>query len=303
VTTDVAIVERTWWRSLPPLALVPIAAVVWWVVGFLPWLLNGAGHDVLDARGVGPLALPLLSGSVGYLVLWAGVGGVLAGLAARLGAGGAALRAGACLAGVSLALLVTLVQTRNGLSGTALDDRITNGLTVVVVLSAFAGLGLGLLILVGRIGLGFAVGALAGAAPSWVMSVFNAFAVDSTAGGVHLAHRVSEWSGAVVLAVALICVGLQPAVRAVASVGIVVLAWFIDPTITAAGYMEVFLRPGMGLPDMWGDHLSATADVWRMAASLDARSLTPWITAIIVATAATLWRTRPLSLSKGQPAQ
>jgi hypothetical protein len=284
--------DRAIWRSVPPLALVPIAALAWWLVGFLPWLLNGAGHEVLAARGAGFLALPLLSGGVSQLVIGAGGGGVVAGLVAGLGAGTRVVRAGACAAGVAIALLVTLLQTRNGLSGSAVDSRVTSGLTVVVVVTAIVGLGLGLLCLIGRVGLGLAVGAAAGATPFWVMSVFNAFEVDSTRDGLEVAHRVSEWAGAVVLAVALICAGLQPAVRSAAWVGIVLLAWLIGPTITAAGYMEVFLRPGMGLPDMWGDPLSAAADVWRMAASLDARSLTPWITAIVVAAGVALWLAR-----------
>ncbi|KAA1398178.1 hypothetical protein [Aeromicrobium ginsengisoli] len=297
-------VERTLWRSLPPWALVPVAAVAWWLAGFLPWLLNGTGRDVLTERGVGFLLLPpLMSGGVSQLVLGAGVGGVVAGLTSILSDGSRALRAGACTAGVAVALLVTLLQTRNGVSGTAVDTRITNGLTIVVIVTAIVGLGLGLLSLLGRVGLGFAVGALAGATPMWVMSVFMAFELVDTTGRLEVAHRVSEWSGAAVLAVALLCVGLVPGVRAVAWAGIVLLAWFIGPTITAAGYMEVFLRPGMGRHDLWGDQLSAAADVWRMAASLDARSLAPWGVPIVVAAAAATWLALRATPRPDQPAQ
>jgi len=297
-------VERTRWRSLPPWTLVPIAAVTWWLAGFLPWLLNGPGRDELTERGVGFVLLPpLMSGGVSQLVLGAGVGGVVAGLTAMRNDGSRVLRAAACSAGVAVALLVTLLQTRNGVSGTVVDSRITNGLTIVVVVTAIVGLGLGLLSLLGRVGLGLAIGALAGATPIWVMSVFNAFQLDDTAGRLQVAHRVSEWSGAVVLAVALLCVGLVPAVRSVAWVGVVLLAWLIGPTITAAGYMEVFLRPGTGLQELWGDQLSATADVWRMAASLDARSLAPWITPIIAAAAAAIGLALRDTAPADQPAQ
>ncbi|KQV76835.1 hypothetical protein ASC61_18530 [Aeromicrobium sp. Root344] len=297
-------VERTTWRRVPEWALVPIAALVWWLAGFLPWLLNGAGRDVLSEGGVGFLLLPpLMSGGVSQLVLGAGVGGVAAGLTSLLSDGSRALRAGACAAGVAVALLVTLLQTRNGVSDTAFDSRVTNGLTVVVVVTTIVGLGLGLLSLVGRGGLGFAVGALAGATPYWVMTVFMAFQFVDTTGRLEVAHRVSEWSGAVVLAGALLCVGLVPGVRAVAWVGIVLLAWFIGPTITAAGYMEVFLRPGMGVADRWGDQLSATADVWRTAASLDARSLAPWAAPIVVAAAAATWLALRARARTDQPAQ
>jgi hypothetical protein len=117
------------------------------------------------------------------------------------------------------------------------------------------------------------------------------------------AQELCRWTGAGVLVAALIVAGLQPAVRAVAWLGIVLLAWFIGPTITAAGYMEVFLRPGMGLPEMWSDQLSASADVWRMSASLEARPLTPWIVAVVIAGGVALWLARRPTTQPTQPAQ
>ena len=102
------------------------------------------------------------------------------------------------------------------------------------------------------------------------------------------ANDFCRWVGAAILVSALVVVGLRPPVRAVAWVGIVVLAWFIAPTITAASYAEVLLRPGMGFAEAWGDHLSATMDVWQAAASTDMRPLTPWITAVVVAAPVTV---------------
>jgi hypothetical protein len=303
--------EHTSWDPLLTLAEVPIAALTWWIGGFLPWLLNDAGHEVLGASGVALLALPLVAGNLSGLVLGAGLGGVLAGLTTRLGSGSRAVRAGACAGGVAIALLATLLQSRSGLSGSTgrVDERITNGLTVVVVIMTIVGLGLGLLSLTGRIGLGLALAAAAGATPMWVMSVLNARQLDDTASGLRAAVDISQWAGAVLLAVALVAVGLRQARQVVAWPGAVLLAWFIGPTITAAGYMDVFVRPG-GLPGRWADHLSAAMDVWRMAASPHARSLTPWIVAIVIAGGVAFWLARrqpdstgSLGLSKGQPAQ
>jgi hypothetical protein len=292
------------WRSIPALALVPLAALTWWVVGFLPWLVNDTGREVLDARGISTLTLPLVGGGVGALVLGAGLGGVAAGLTACLGAGSRIQRAGASAAGVALALFGTLLQSRSAVSGVAgVDGRLINGLTAIVVLTALVGLGLGLLGVTGRVGLGFAVGAAAGAIPMWVMNVCNALELDTTAGRVELAHGISEWAGVVALAVALVLVGLQPTARAAAWPAIVLMAWFIEPTITAAGYLDAFLRPGMRFPEMWGDHLSATLDVWQMAASPKLRSLTQWIVAIIVAGGIALWLARRPSAEPAQPAQ
>lgn len=292
--------ERTSWRSLPPLALVPLAGLVWWVVGFLPWLLDGLGHDLLATSGVGTLALPLFAGNVSALVLGPGLGGVAAGLVARRGARGRAESAGACAAGVAIAVSITLIQSRNGVSGVGIDGRITNGLTVVVILTTLVGLGLGLLGMTGRVGLGFALAGVAGGGPVWLMSVFNAVGVG---GAGRLPHELVQWAGAVALAAALILVGLQPVVRVVAWPGVVLLAWIIAPTITAAGYMEVFLRPGMGLPGRWGDHLSAAADVWRISASPRARPLMSWIVAIVIGGGAALWLARRPSSVPDQPAQ
>ncbi len=278
--------ERTTWRSLPPWALVPIAALVWWVVGFLPWLLDGLGGQY----GLSTLLLPLFAGNVGALVLGAGLGGVLGGLIARLGTGSRALRAGASASGVVIMMLVALLQSRGAVNA-GIDGRITGGLTIVVIVVTMVGLGIGLLGVTGRVGLGFALASVAGATPMWVISVLNAMGVGA---GNQLddAQRASQWIGAAVLVVALISVGVRPTPRIVVWPGAVLLAWFIGPTITAASYMDVFLRPGMGLPDMWGDHLSATMDVWRMAASLDARPLTPWIVGVVLAGAAAVWLAR-----------
>lgn len=289
--------ERTRWRVIPPLALVPLAALVWWVIGFLPWLLSADGRDVLAANGISVVALPLFSGGLSDLVLGAGFGSVAAGLAALLGTGSRAVRAGACAAGVAIALLATLLQSRSGVSdpnpgGLGIDERITNGLTIIVVVMTIAGLGLGLLGLTGRIGLGLALAAAAGAVPVWIMSVFNAVGLDRTADQLRLAIEVSRWTGAVAVAVTLIVVGLRPTGLVALWPVVVLLAWFVGPTITAAGYMQVFLRPGVRPADIWGEHLSATIDVWWLSASPELRPLTPWIVAVVVAGAIALWLAR-----------
>ncbi len=45
----------------------------------------------------------------------------------------------------------------------------------------------------------------------------------------------------------------------------------------------------MNAGELWRDNLSATVDVWQQAVSWDMRPLTPWITAIVVAAAVSLW--------------
>lgn len=278
--------ERTNWHTLPPLALVPLAALAWWVVGFLPWLLDGATLDAPPENEVSIVALPLFAGGLSTLVLGAGVGGLAAGLTCRLFSGRSVVRAAMCAAGVAIALVVALFQSRNGITDEVSDDRVVNGMTIIVIVMTVAGVGVGLLCLTGRVGLGVALAAVAGAVPVWLMKVFSALGVSSM-GAVQNADELSRWVGAAVLAAALVVIGLRPTVRALAWIGAVLLAWCIAPTITAAGYAEVFIRPGLG--GFWSDHFSATMDVWQQAVSLDMRPLTPWVVAVAVAAAVSLW--------------
>jgi len=297
--------ERTTWRSLPPLALVPLAAAVWWVVGFLPWILDGLGPRLPAGESAPTMTIPLLAGHVGELVLGAGLGGAAAGLSSRLGTGSQGLRAGACAVGVAGALFVTVLQSRHVVGGSiflSTDVRVTNGLSVLVMLTALVGLGLGLLAMTGPVGLGLGIATVAGAVPAWLAGVLLAVGVADSGSAVWV-NDVGRWAAAASLVVALVTIGVRPAVRLVAWPGAVLLAWLVGPTLTAASYMEVYLRPGMGMADMWGDGLSAAADVWRMAASLDARPLAPWITAIVVAAALSLWLARQPTAASKQPAQ
>lgn len=284
--------ERTSWtdRRLSTLALIPVAGLVWWVVGFLPWFLDGLGHEIFGGDGFSytPMALPLFAGNVSALVLGGGVGGIAAGLVTLLARGSRSHRALAAAAGVVVALVATIIESRLALDATVMsgiDGRVTNGITAILVVTTIVALGLGLLALTGSLGVGLALAGIAGAVPMWLANVFHALSPT-----VSQPQEITRWVGAAVLGVALVTVGFVPAARAVAWIGAVLLAWCIGPTLTAAGYFEVYLRPGMGLPDMLGDALSGTADVWRMAASPDARPLTPWIAAIGVAAMVALVR-------------
>lgn len=268
------------WPGLPAPALVPISGLVWWVVGFFPWILGGLGHEQLGRIGSELAAVPVFASSVSALVVGAGIGGLAAGLVGLLGRGNRGARATAVSVGVLLALVVTLVQSRAALSET--DVRVLNGLTAIVIVMTVVATGVGLLALTGRIGLGLALAGVAGAAPVWLVAVLEQAGLQGP-GTYERVGDESRWSGAAVLAAALIVIGVRPAVRIVWWPVALLLAWVVGPTVTAASYIEPLLRPGMGLPGMLGEHISASLDVWRMAASTEARPLTPWIAAIVVA--------------------
>src|SRR4051794_22863566 len=92
-------------RRGPFWGLGPFAGLVWWVVGYLFWLLDG-----LRPTPVGPrMALPLSGSMFGFLVLGALVGGVAGGLLC-LAAPGRRHGVFATLAGVAAALVVVLAE-------------------------------------------------------------------------------------------------------------------------------------------------------------------------------------------------
>ncbi|MGY1603813.1 hypothetical protein [Geodermatophilus sp. SYSU D00815] len=269
---------------LPGWALVPLAAVVWWAGGYLFWLLGG-----LRPVPVGPrLPLPLSASSLAALVTGALVGGVAAGLLC-LAAPRRRPATLATLGGVALGLVGALVPSAATLRGEAPDAFASDGLVVgglcaVVVGVSLAGWGLGSAAALGRPGLGVALAALAGAAPSWLSSVALPF-VDTTRSyaGVEAVGRVSSWTGAAVLVVALVVVGTRPPARLAWWPVVVLLAWSVAPFLTAAGYLEQLLRPGIGLPGTLPDSLAAAVEVFGLAASPAARDLLPWTVAVVAA--------------------
>jgi hypothetical protein len=288
-------------RGLPTLLLVPIAAAAWWLVGFLPWVIDLLGSNILTANGYGRAALPLLSGSsVFELVISAGVGGVLAGLVGLLGRGRGWARTAAVVTGVVIVLALAVAQSRAALDGSQLgggqttDARLTGGLGLLVVGVTLLGLALGVASLLGRPGLAMAVAALAGALPLWVASLVDVVSDAALRHGTVLA--LSRWSGAVLLVVALVVAGMRPVVRLLWWPAAVLLAWIVQPSTTAAGYLGMSLSRGPRSPDAVREYASAAWQVWRQAIEPGARPLAPWVVAVVVA-AALCWvleRRRPV---------
>lgn len=140
-----------WWVLL-------ISALVWWVCGFLPWLVQ-LSYEVTGlaegwSRSAGFLPLPVASHHVAVgLVIMGLVGGLLSGALARLPASAGA-GAGAAIAGTVLAMAATggtswwLV-----LRGSGPDDSVPLALLVVTGTAGLVGLGIGLVAGIGPVGL------------------------------------------------------------------------------------------------------------------------------------------------------
>ncbi|MBL0886716.1 hypothetical protein [Myceligenerans indicum] len=134
-----------WW-------ILPISAVAWWAIGFLPWIL----HEIARAVGLRPASLeeinaftpiPLAAEDVvASLVTMSVIGGVLAGASARLARhrGGGAV---AAVCGTLLALAVAggaaWLQV-NAAAGA--DDAKADALLAIAVGGTLVGLVLGLLV-------------------------------------------------------------------------------------------------------------------------------------------------------------
>lgn len=276
--------------GLPAPVLALVAALTWWLVGFLPWILDGLR---LTAKEYGSpiMLLPLRSGLLAPLVVGAGVGGLISGLVVLCGRGSRRVDILAVAGGVAGALVITLVQANQaagsrgpwmGVQSVGIDPKVLNALTAVVVVVTLVGLVLGLLASTGRIGLGIALAALAGAVTVWVMPVLVALGLNQFEPHTTLTE-VIRWAGAAVLCAALIVLPVRPRACVIWWPVAVLTAWIVSPTITAAGYLDQVIRPGAAELGELSEHLSAAFDVWKAAATIDQRPLVPWIVAVVVA--------------------
>jgi hypothetical protein len=278
---DVGAVNRA---RLPVWSLVPLAAVGWWVVGFLPWLAGGMRAVPVG----GPVPLPLSPSLLGSLVLGTLVGGLVAGLLClathRRRLGLAATLGGLVLAVVVVLAVAVSVLRRDAPDSFSSDRLVVTGLCVVVVVGALGGWALGSAAVFGRPGTGLALAVLAGAGPAWLSSL-AVLAVDTSTSyaGLTVVGRVAVWAGAAVLVLALATVGARPASRLAWWPLLLLAAWFVSPLLTAAAYLEPLLRPGMGLPGTLPDSLGAAWQVFWLAAPPSQRDLVPWFAALVVA--------------------
>lgn len=301
-------------RTLPRLswpALAAAAAGTWWLLGHLGWLLDGlqphgyGGLSALELPEETRLAVPLLTSLLPDLLVGSLVGGLAAGLLGLLGRGSRWSVTTATLAGLLLSVAGTLAQAVRTLGATpgdafGADPRVVTGLVLTVLATSLTGWAIGSCGLLGRVGAGPAVAVLAGALPAWLFGVVQALAPDgrlvvlafAPAGHLTTVGTALTVAGAVLLGGALVLVGLQPHVRALAWPLLFLSAWAVGPVLTAAGYLAPLLRPAAGLPGSLPESLRATAQVFGEAWSPGTRLVWPWVLAVLVALAVAGTRTR-----------
>lgn len=282
-------------QRVPSAALMPLAAMVWWGVGYLPWITTGLGSPLSGSEppggaGVGGarLAVPLTASSMSQLVLGALVGGVVAGMLGLVARPGHRLRAAvATLTGVGVAVTVTggqavLAAHTSAPGGFAADRRVLAGLCVVLALTALVGWMFGACATLGRAGTGIALAVLAGATPQWLSSSLTQLIDTSPFGQLDARGTTMVWLGGAILAVALAVIGVRPPSRLMWWPVALLVAWTVSPVLTAVSYLEQLIRPGSGLPRFLGDAVQGDVQVLSSAALLGARSLAPWVAAIAI---------------------
>lgn len=280
-------------QRLPTAALVPLAAVAWWVVGNFPWLVAGMGSAFSVSGRVGDagvrgdrLAVPLTSSSMWLLVLGALVGGVTAGMLGLIARPGQRGRTTvATLAGVGLAVTLTggqAVQATHIGSPDEFssDPRVLSGLCVVLALTALAGWAFGAFATLGRPGIGIALAVLAGATPEWLSTSLTQLFGTSSIGQLGARGTTIVWLSGALLAIALAVIGMRPPSRLIWWPVALLVAWAVSPVLTAATYIEQLIRPGTGYARFLTDTIQADVQVLSSAAALGARPLAPWVAAI-----------------------
>ena len=265
-----------WWVLL-------ISAIVWWVCGFLPWLLQvfyevtglAETSTVADA---GLMPLPFTDDAMVGLVVMALIGGLLAGVTSRIPASAGA-GASAAITGTLLAMAATggaswWLAARE----TVPDDAMP----------------LGMLVDTGAAGIvGLAAGLLAGLGPAALRGLALALPVvllDGWFWGLVPGNPVSPTSTWWIFAVALgIAFGLAVDSRPIELLGWLPAAgvvWVLQATGPALLAVQENIWPGSALTE---DPLSAAGIVWDEIASAaivsDGHQLGAWVVALLLGAA------------------
>jgi hypothetical protein len=244
--------------------VLPLAAAAWWVVGALPWIVDGLGASsprywVADAvtgeaSGGYITLLPFRAAFLPLLLALTLVGGAAAGLSARWvrrDAGRPVATGIASAVGALAAIAYTVAQsagaTRQLGSDFDRDDRVLVGVVVVAVAGGLLGLVLGLCMAHARP----VVAALAGAPVAVAVGAWTTRLVV-VALGPDDAGSVVQWTSAatvgLVAGIGLARLGATTARRLWAWVAVTAVVVVVQSALTAFEHLAGRLRTGAGLP-------------------------------------------------------
>lgn len=291
-------------RGLPVASLVPLSAVAWWVIGFLPWLLSGLNGSGLDTRrGVGAtaLAVPLTVADLGALVQGSALGGLLAGslcLLARPASRGlviAATFSGTAIASAVAITVSAMTILQDG--GVAGYGMVLGPVCLVAAFWTLVGWGVGAAAVLGRPGLSITLAALAGFGSAWLTSVLlQILPVEPY--DMAWVSELATWVGAAVLAVALVVLGWRPGWRVALWPVVVLIPWLIGAGLTATEYLAHGLNSRIASLNRLPDTIDGSIDVFWLASLPDTRPVLPWLVAIAVGIVGTILLSRSPARSR-----
>lgn len=268
---------------IPAPALVPAAALAWWVIGYLAWLVDGLGSSIkgvqISSIATDSVTIPLLLTELPHLVLGGFVGGICAGLLTIVGHGRPVTNLAASFAGVACAVLLTGIQSTSTLRDVAArgyddGDSFGQALTAITAVAALLGWLLGVGGSFDRAPLGVALAGLAGASSFWLGMV--TFAIDPSWNADFLTPLI-RYASAALLTVGLVTIGIDSYKRLLAWPVAVALAWLVVPAYSVVGLLASYARWPGELPDVLRRHW----DIVELSVPPENYSVDTWLPFVI----------------------
>lgn len=243
--------EQHRWRVLPAWGVLVAGAVAYWLVGHLPWIVEGMRLDVSPAwPDRETVEMPRVAMPFGeyqfQALLVQGVAGGTAALAVSRLAGSSVgrprvLAAGGALAALVVALAQTLLTVRPAL---ATAGHVSDEARLLVAALVVAALGSGAL------GLLVGAGVAGGRGWPWLLggataaSLSGSWLVDLVSRGPQAdpawllrAAMWHPWVSGVLLGIVLAVFGFRPASRVVGWLPALAIAWLVPSVLTTVSYV------------------------------------------------------------------
>lgn len=296
---------------LPAWAVLVASAVAFWVVGFLPWIVEGMHLQVSSAWPrfdtiLGPVvALPFNEYAFTALFVSSVIGGTAALAVSRLAASDVAHPRLVASGGAAIALVTSLAQTfftvRPALADTDEARLLVGALIVAVLGSGVFGILVGAGVARGRGWRWLLGGAVAASLVGlWFIDVIARNPAGDP-GWVMRAAQWHPWISGIALGAVLAIFGFLPATRTVGWLVALAIAWVLPSALTAANYVTYYASRGPLRRSQITEVVDAGRDVFLQSLSPDNHHVGPLVLAVAVGAAGAVWRLNR-SMARPRPA-
>lgn len=279
-------------RALPAWAVLVVAAVAFWVVGFLPWIVSGTHLEVSSAWArfdtiLGPVVmLPFNEYAISELFVGCVIGGTAALAVSRLAAPEVAHPRLIASCGAAIALITSLGQTyftvRPGLADTNEARVLVGALFAAVLGSGAFGIVVGAWAARGRGWLWLLGGATAAAFSGWWFADLISRRPDVAPQWVLTLGQWSPWISGILLGVVLAVFGLRPVSRLLGWVVGLAIAWVAPSLMISIAYASAYASQGTWNRGRVSEILDAGRDVFVQSLAPSAHVIGPDVVAVIV---------------------